>query len=805
MRSSRKTWRVLIVDDSADERAELRRLLLHGSEDRFVFSESELGAEAVALVCDGPDGPPDCLMLDYSLPDMTALDVLEGIRQGNGLPRCPVVIVTGASVAQRSGHEVLRAGAQDIIGKSWVTPEALARALQNASERWAMTLELRVREAVLAARERELTTIANNTPDILTRFDRQRRLVYVNAALTRATGRPYATWVERTLHEAGLPESLYRDWNIAIDSVFATAAERHTAFEFKGLQGLRYYGSRLVPEFGPTGEVEFVLGVTTDITERRQAELTARESTERMEMALRAAEAGVWVWDLAGEFIRWSPDNFSLYGRPVALGEPTYAEFAQMLHPEDMDDTLVAFHQALKGIKPDFRAEFRIVHPELGVRWLLGMARVEFDIAGEPLRMVGITLDITTRKETEHNLREADQHKDEFVATLAHELRNPLAPMSMGLQVLRQAPAGSPQAVKAREMMQRQLNHMVRLIDDLLDVSRISSGKLELRKNRMTMQLAIDNAVEAGMPLVRAARHALELQVDAEPIWIDGDLTRMAQCIGNLLNNAVKYTQPGGRIVIQARRVDGEAVVRVIDNGSGIAPEAMPRMFGLFAQAGNTLDSSQGGLGIGLALVRKLLALHGGSVTGESAGLGKGSVFTARVPLAAAPPAVPVPQPLVEGPRAMAAGSPAVKRRVLIVDDNTDAAESLAMMLQYSDCATHAAHSGPEALAVSQAFSPELVFLDIGLPGMNGYEVARRLRADPVTAASTLVALTGWGSAEDKQRAHDAGFDRHLTKPVDPAAIEQVLKEFDEKHPGRLSPRAAAQGRAGLAEGAASA
>ena len=364
-------------------------------------------------------------------------------------------------------------------------------------------------------------------------------------------------------------------------------------------------------------------------------------------------------------------------------------------------------------------------------------------------------------------LREADHRKDEFLATLAHELRNPLAPVRTGLEVLKRAPS-SPAASRAREMMGRQVRHMVRLIDDLLDISRITLGKVTLKRERLALRTVIEAAIETSRPSIDAGHHTLQVSIPAEPIWVDADSTRLAQVLDNLLNNAAKYTPVGGDIDVTAGLEGDTAFVRVKDNGIGIAPESISEAFELFSQLNRRQERHQGGLGIGLALVKKLMDMHGGSITAESEGTGRGSVFTIRLPAlsAAANAAAAV------GAKEHLAAEP---RRILVVDDNVDAAESLADLLESMGQQTRTAHSGPAALQAALDFRPDLVLLDIGLPGLSGYEVARRFRADETLATVTLVAVTGWGTEEDQRKATEAGFDIHLTKPIEMTDIDRVL------------------------------
>jgi PAS domain S-box-containing protein len=384
--------------------------------------------------------------------------------------------------------------------------------------------------------------------------------------------------------------------------------------------------------------------------------------------------------------------------------------------------------------------------------------------------------DITERLLAEQDLRrladelaQANKRKTEFLATLAHELRNPLAPLSNGLHLMRLA-GGKPEMLeKTRQMMERQVQHMVHLVDDLLDVARISTGKVELRRQAMDLKDVVATAVETSGSLIESAGHKLVVDLPPEPLAMDADPTRIAQVVSNLLNNAAKYTPGGGAIALRVRRLGDDAVLSVTDTGVGIAPEALGKVFEMFAQVSSGEGRPQGGLGIGLSLVQSLVALHGGSVTAASAGRGQGSTFTVRLPLAAAAQAGSAsrPAPALHLPGQL---------RVLVVDDNTDAAESLGVLLEMEGHAAHIAHTGRDALAAAPGFAPDVVFLDIGLPDLSGYDVARQLRNMPAGEKALLVALTGWGTQEDRKRTRDAGFDRHLTKPAELTAVEELLR-----------------------------
>ncbi|MEJ0010429.1 MAG: response regulator [Alphaproteobacteria bacterium] len=378
---------------------------------------------------------------------------------------------------------------------------------------------------------------------------------------------------------------------------------------------------------------------------------------------------------------------------------------------------------------------------------LRSKAQVFFDLA----------LQRNALQEAAAALVEADRRKDEFLATLAHELRNPLAPIRNGLQIMRLSPDGTA-SPEVRDMMERQLSHLVRLIDDLLDVARVSQGKIDLRKERIPVATALQAAVEASRPLIESRGHELVLDVTDEDLWVEADLTRLAQIVGNLLNNAAKYTAEGGRIVLGARREGREALISVADNGRGIPPGMLRKVFDLFTQIDRDVQQSQGGLGIGLALVRQLVGMHGGSIDAVSTP-GEGSTFNVRLPLTSAA-AQPQEAPPAEEPGAG-------HLRVLVVDDNVASAKTSGWMLEMLGHEPHLAHDGPGAIEAAKSFRPDVILLDIGLPGMSGYEVARALRADGGFGDTVLIAQTGWGQARDREEARAAGFDHHLTKPVD--------------------------------------
>ncbi|MGE5096195.1 MAG: ATP-binding protein, partial [Betaproteobacteria bacterium] len=378
---------------------------------------------------------------------------------------------------------------------------------------------------------------------------------------------------------------------------------------------------------------------------------------------------------------------------------------------------------------------------------------------------------VAVLESTERQLRELDSRRNEFLATLAHELRNPLAPLRNGLEVMRLASGDAERIEKARGMMQRQLEQMVRLVDDLLDVSRVSRGKMELRPADVDIAAMLRTAVEASQPLMGERGHSLTARVPPERIVVHGDAARLSQVFSNLLNNAAKYTEAGGRIELDAKYEDGRAVVSVRDNGVGIPPEMQSRVFEIFTQVDRSLERAQGGLGIGLSIARRLVEMHGGTIEVRSEGRGKGSEFTVRLP---ARVEAPVKAPKPEASRAPVGPS----RRILVADDNADSAETLQIMLEVMGNEVRVARDGEEAVKLAEDFHPDAILLDIGMPKLNGYDACSRIRARPGGRDPFIVALTGWSQEEDKLRSREAGFDRHLVKPVEPKTLEGLIRSL---------------------------
>ncbi|MFL6673391.1 MAG: PAS domain S-box protein [Massilia sp.] len=501
--------------------------------------------------------------------------------------------------------------------------------------------------------------------------------------------------------------------------------------------------------------------------QRARAETALRESEALFRALADASPALIWQIDAVGNALYLNQRYVEVTGlsREQLLGKGWH----QVLHPDDREAYVAATEAALRERRPyqlRVRARFR----DGAWHWFETHAAPRFSADGEYRGHVGISIDITEEVSAEESLREADRRKDEFLATLAHELRNPLAPISNAVHLLRH-PEGRRRADKIVEMVGRQVRHIVRLVDDLMEVSRITRGKIELEKQPVALADIIQAAVETSQPAIEQGRHQIDVALPDQPLRVNGDKVRLTQVFTNLLNNAAKYTNRGGQIRLSARREGGWAVVEVLDNGVGIAPDQLPHVFEMFVQGHRTEGRGQGGLGIGLTMVRNLVQMHGGQVEAHSAGLGQGSKFVVRLPLLAR-----ADDREAGAPRA-GAGAPLAGKRILIVDDNRDAADSLSLLLESKGAQVATAYDGRSGLAAVAANRPDAVVLDIGMPGMDGYEVARRIREDLRLPSVRIIALTGWGQQADRQASRNSGFDHHLTKPVDLMLLQRLLAE----------------------------
>jgi PAS domain S-box-containing protein len=517
--------------------------------------------------------------------------------------------------------------------------------------------------------------------------------------------------------------------------------------------------------------------------ERVRAEAALRTSEEARRLALDAAELGAFNIDLVTHTLD-TDERF----RVIFAGSTEPLDYEQAFAAIHADDRSRVREAVAAATRPDdpapYAEEYRVIHPDGSVHWVFAKGRVNHDRPGQGHRVAtfdGTIADITARKLIEEErerlvsqLRDQDKRKDEFLATLAHELRNPLAPIHNGLQII--GMAGVEGAVEeARSMMERQVVQLVRLVDDLLDVSRVTSGKLVLRKERVELKAVIDAAIETSRPVIEQGGHELAVDVPDRPIHLDGDALRLAQVVSNLLNNSAKYTRRGGHISLAAHREEGMAVVVVADDGVGIPPHMVGRVFEMFTQVDRTLEKTTGGLGIGLSLVKGLVEMHGGTIEARSEGQGRGSQFILRLPVA-----VSVDRKVEPSVMSEPVGS-IRRRRILVADDNVDSARSLGRLLELNGNEVRTVNDGLQAVEAAEAFEPEVVLLDIGMPELNGYEVCRRIRTRPWGKNAILVAMTGWGQEEDKRLSHEAGFNIHLVKPVEFGLIKKLLASLNEE------------------------
>lgn len=666
-------------------------------------------------------------------------------------------------------------------------------------------------------RQRRLyETILASTPDLVYVFDLDHRFCYANRALLEMWGRTKDDALGKNCLELGYP-----DWHAAmhdreLEQVKATRQPVRGEVPYTGTHGRRIYDYIFVPVLGANGEVEAIAGTTRDVTERKLAEeatLIRSEQVRRLaEVATRINTAhdvtsvirmvteearnligshqsiatfsidenwanAINVVSLSDKYGHWRSYN----AKPEGAG--IYRLVRSFNKPMRMTQTELEAHPAWKG----FGAEAGKHPPMRG--WLaaplvgrdgrnIGLVQLsdkyenEFTEDDEAVlvqmaQMASVAIENARLVE---DLRDASRRKDEFLATLAHELRNPLAPLRNMLEVVKRADGNPERVQQAHAMMDRQLVHMVRLIDDLLDVSRVSRGKLELRRERVELATVVSQAVEACKGLIDCAGHALDIVLPPKPVWLYADPVRLTQIIDNLINNACKYSEAGGRIELSAECRDGKVIVRVKDTGIGIPPEKLGSIFEMFEQVDHSLERMQGGLGIGLTLVKQLVEMHDGSVTAHSDGPGRGSEFVVRLPLLNEPQTG-------EAPSDDRTTRPRSRRCILVVDDNRDSAESLAMLLDLSGNETRVAYDGLQALEAAERFRPDLVLLDIGLPKLNGYEVCERIRREPWGKDMTIVAVSGWGQEQDRLRSQEAGFDHHVVKPVDLAALTELLSK----------------------------
>jgi signal transduction histidine kinase len=567
---------------------------------------------------------------------------------------------------------------------------------------------------------------------------------------------PQVTSVLRGVMETG-ERFVASEWPVALD--WSSKGDVHERFVNLIYEPLRNTG----------GDVEGIMVFAFDVSEQVMARRRAETAHVCNQFAIEAAGMGVWQLDLETGAAERSLRHDQCFGHETMLPSWTYEDFHARVLPSYREHIDQLFRTSIAS-GSDWRFECPIVWPDKSVHWIASRARVDVDAKGKPVQLFGLVWDITESRAIQETLSEANRQKDEFLSTLAHELRNPLAPIRNAAYVLGQPAVSSSKVAWCHEVITRQSSHMALLLDDLLDVSRVSAGHVELKKSTVSLRSVIQSAVDAVSPLIERKKHRLHLNLPADGIEVHVDPLRLAQVFSNLLTNAAKYTDEGGTIELEAVRHEQGLSLFVRDNGIGVEAGALPRLFQMFSQVLSPVDRSEGGLGIGLALSKGLVELHGGTLRACSEGLGLGTTLEVHLPLEAvhshgvdaSPPAVPAP------------GHTAVKV-VLVVDDNQDAADSLAMLLELEGHDVSVAYGAHQALSIGLLRKPDMIILDIGMPEMNGYELARRIRQEAWGRGAVLVAATGWGQEDDQRKAREAGFDRHLTKPVNPSDVIALL------------------------------
>jgi len=605
------------------------------------------------------------------------------------------------------------------------------------------------------------------------------RIVSWNAGAQRIKGYAPEEILGRHFSVFYPPEAVRRGW----PEEELRLATREGRFEDEGWRvrkdGTQFWASVVITALREEdGKLLGFAKITRDLTERKLHEEALRQAEERFRLLVEGVvDYAIYMLDPDGIITSWNAgaERITGYPRDEVLGR----HFSCFYPDEDIEAGRP--WEELARARREGRAEDESwrVRKDGGRFWGRVVVNAVHDAEGRLRGFAKVTQDLSERRHLQ-DLEKAARNVNEFIATLAHELRNPLAPIRSAVEVMSKLAPGDPAHAPLRETIDRQSGQLARIVDDMIDISRITRGGLSMSHVPVDLAEALRRALETAAPLIEAGRHRLEVDLAPEPLMVEGDVYRLTQLIANLLNNAARYTPPGGSIRVSARREHGSALVKVRDDGRGIDPDLLERIFDMFVQGRSPIERVGSGLGVGLALARRIAELHRGSLTGHSDGENRGAEFTLRIPLLAAGRAA-------QSPPAQAAAAAVVPKRVLIVDDNVDAATTLELLLRSLGHQTRTVHDGAQALRVSPEFRPDIVLLDIGMPGLNGYEVARRLRALERGRPLRIVAVTGWDQESDRMRAHESGFDLHLVKPVDPEILTRLLggSESDGESNGR--------------------
>ncbi len=755
--------RVIVADDNADMRDYLQRLL-EGRYDLEVLADGQAALERIHAC------RPDLVLTDVMMPRLDGFGLLAAIRADDTLRMLPVILLS-ARAGEEARIEGIASGADDYLIKPFSARELLARVGSQ------LELSRLRRESGEALRESEarFRQMADHAPVMIWVTEPDGSCTFLSKSWYDFTGQ-----TPETALGLGWRSALHPEDSANARDMLAEAAVRHEPFrvEYRVRRKDGQYRWTLdaaVPRLGSDGRFLGYIGSMIDISERRQAEERLRQQEAELREAQRVAHVGSWGWNPSTDQTTGSPELYRIYGLdPARHAFPSFKEQEGFLYPRDswlrLQDASEGTLRSGVGYSLDLPA-LRKGEPI----WVTTRSEPVRNAAGDIVALRGTVQDITDIRRAQEALQEADHRKDEFLATLAHELRNPLAPIHNALQILKLPGTAGTGAERVYEMMGRQVSHMIRLVDDLMEVSRITRGRVEIRKEPVDLATVVRSAVETSRPLIDAARHRLTIELPSEPLVLEADLVRLAQVVTNLLNNAAKYTDNEGQIHLSARREGRQIVVSVRDNGRGIPAAMLPKVFDMFTQVEQRYNRSHGGLGIGLTLVRSLVGLHGGTVEAKSDGPGRGSEFIVRLPLAERQlPAHAADHPALLPPIVAA-------HRILVVDDNVDAADSLGVLLQSLGANVQTVHDGLSALEAVTTFHPSVVLLDIGMPGMDGFELARRARQQQGADRVTLIALSGWGQEEEQRRSREAGIDHHLIKPVELGALEQLLASLPSR------------------------
>ncbi len=725
----------------------------------FVASSAEIGVWS----CDLPFADliwNSACKAHFGLPPDAAVTIDQFYERMHADDVAPTRRAIEDSIASGRTYDVEYRTLQQDGSYKWIRAVGRAEYDESARPRRFEGITLDVSSAKKA--QERFRELADAMPQIVWSVDAHGVVDYLNRRWYELTG--------KTPGDAETDDVLHPDDRETIKAAFQRSLLTGEPYEqeyrlcLPSFDEPRWFLARALPVRDDAGRVARWYATSTDIHDHKRAEAALLDSRDRLRAALDASTTGTFRWDIESNALDWDENLDRLFGLAPGATARSLPEFVRMVHPDDRQRVVDACQRCASD-NVDFVEEFRVVWPDGTIRWLFDQGRV-FRTKSGSRYMSGACVDITDRRTKEDALRAADRQKDEFLGMLAHEIRNPLAPILYSASALEQRIA-DPSLRKLLDVINRQGLRMVRIVDDLLDVSRVTQGKIVLQRERISVAALLAQCLEATRPRFEARRHTVRLHGVEPALTLVGDAVRLSQVLENLLINAAKYTPEGGQIDVSAEPEGSQVAIAVKDNGVGIAPHMLERVFELFAQADTSLDRAEGGLGIGLTLAERLTRMHGGTLAAESVGVGHGSTFTVRLPR------VTVPLEAEESSRP--SSEPGRPLRVLIVDDNVDSAEMLQMLMQMSGHTARVAHDGVSAVPVALDTRPDVILMDIGLPGKDGYQLVKELRALPETSAARIVATTGYGREEDRTRCLAAGFDAHLTKPINPSALADLL------------------------------